>query len=116
MRRSKSLAELERERGRLTERIAVQREALAVQFVPVAHVLQFGERVAQTIQSARAFVLQHPWALGTVAGVLVLRRPRSLGRWIKRGLFLWRSWRTARTLTLSVQRQLDRVARGQPSR
>lgn len=116
MPRSKSLAELERERSRLTERIAAQREALAFQFVPVSHLLQFGERVAKTVQAARAFVERHPWAIGAIAGVLVLRRPRSLGRWIKRGLFFWRSWRTVRTLALSVQSQLDRVARGQTSR
>ncbi|KQP12180.1 YqjK-like family protein [Pseudorhodoferax sp. Leaf267] len=109
MARRKSLAELQRERGRLLERIAGQRETLAVQCVPVLHLLQFGERIAQTVQSAKSFVQKHPWAMGSVAAVLALRRPRKLGRWARRGLFLWRSWRTARTVFASVQRQLDQM-------
>lgn len=116
MRPRKTLAELERERSRLTERIASQRQVVAQQFAPVANLLSFGERVANVVQSARSLAQQHPWALGAVAGLLVLRRPRSLGRWIKRGLFLWRGWRTARTVALSLQQQLDRIARGQPPR
>lgn len=106
---SKSLAELERERGRLLERIAGQRNQLAVQFVPVAHLLQFGERVAQTAKAARNFVLQHPWAMGALGAAMVLRRPRSIGRWLKRGLLVWRTWRTGRNLLQAVQRQLDRA-------
>ncbi|KQP47605.1 YqjK family protein [Pseudorhodoferax sp. Leaf274] len=110
MRRSKSLAELERERGRLLERIGAQRSQLPTQFAPVAHLLQFGERVAQTVQAARDFVQRHPWAMGTVGALLVLRRPRSIGRWAKRGLLIWRTWRTARNLVQAVQRQLNRAA------
>lgn len=105
----KSLVELERERGRLTERIAAQRATLAQQFVPVEHLLGFGERVAQTLRAARQFVVDHPLALCSIAALVVLRRPRALGRWLRRGLFFWRSWRTVRSLALSVQRQLDRA-------
>lgn len=107
MPRSKSLAELQRERGQLVERIASQREALAVQLVPVVQVLQLGDRIAQTFQSAKQFVQRHPWAMGSIAAVLALRRPKKLGRWARRGLFLWRSWRTARSVFTSVQRKLD---------
>jgi hypothetical protein len=108
MRRRKSLAELERERGRLLERIGAQRSQLPAQFAPVAHLLQFGERVAHTVQAARTFVQQHPWAMGAIGAVLVLRRPRSLGRWMKRGLLVWRTWRTARNFAHVIQRQLNR--------
>lgn len=108
MRRRKSLAELERERGRLLERISVQRSQLPAQFAPVAQLLQFGERVAHTVQAARSFVQRHPLALGAIGAVLVLRRPRSLGRWVKRGLLVWRTWRTARNFAQVVQRQLNR--------
>ncbi|WP_326537965.1 YqjK family protein [Pseudorhodoferax sp.] len=109
MRHRKSLAELERERGRLLERIASQRGQLSVEFVPVQHLLQFGERVAQTAQAARNFVQNHPWAMGTFGALLVLRRPRSIGRWVKRGLLAWRTWRTARNLLQAIQRQLNRT-------
>lgn len=109
MRRSKSLVELEGERGRLLERIAGQRSQLSTQFVPVAHLLQLGERVAQTVQAGRDFVHRHPWAVGTFGALMVLRRPRSIGRWVKRGLLVWRTWRTARNLAQAIQRQLDRV-------
>lgn len=107
MARRKSLAELERERGQLLERIATQRATLAVQLVPVVQVLQLGDRIAQTAQAAKQFVQRHPWAMGSIAAVLALRRPRKLGRWARRGLFLWRSWRTARSVFASVQRKLD---------
>nr|WP_145549209.1 YqjK family protein [Variovorax boronicumulans] len=108
MRRRKSLAELERERGRLLERISVQRSQLPADFALVAQLLQFGERVAMTIQAARSFVQRHPWALGAIGAVMVLRRPRSLGRWLKRGLLVWRTWRTARNFAQVIQRQLNR--------
>lgn len=106
---SKSLAELQRERERLVERIAAQRTTLALQFVPVAHVLQLGDRVVQLYESAKRFVREHPLAMGSIALVLAMRRPRKLGRWIRRGLFLWRSWRSLRAVAVSVQRQLDRM-------
>ncbi|HVR50978.1 MAG TPA: YqjK family protein [Pseudorhodoferax sp.] len=109
MRRSKSLIELERERGRLLERVAGQRQQLSAQFVPVAQLLQFGDRVAQTVQAGRDFVRKHPWAMGTVGALMLLRRPRSIGRWAKRGLLVWRTWRTARNLVQTVQRQLARM-------
>lgn len=108
MRRSKSLAELERERGRLLERIAVQRSQLPVQMAPVAQLLQLGDRLVQTVQAGRDFVRRHPWAVGAAGALMVLRRPRSIGRWLKRGLFVWRGWRTARNVMQAVQRQLDR--------
>lgn len=107
MARSKSLADLQRERGRLVERIATQRETLVVQMVPVVQLLHLGDRIAQTVQSAKQFVQRHPWAMGSIAAVLALRRPKKLGRWARRGLFLWRSWRTARSVFASVQRKLD---------
>lgn len=114
MAQRKTLADLQREQGRLIERIATQRDTLAVQFVPLAQVLQLGERVWQTYEAGKRFVQRHPWAMGTIAAVLALRRPRKLGRWARRGLFLWRSWRTARSVFASVQRQLD--ATRQPGR
>ncbi len=106
---SKSLAELQRERARLVERIAAQRVTMAQQFVPVAHVLQLGERVVQLVDSAKRFVREHLLALSSIALVLALRRPRKLGRWLRRGLFLWRSWRSLRTVAASLQRQIDRM-------
>lgn len=109
MRQSKSLIELERERGRLLERIAGQRQQLSTQFVPVAQLLQFGDRVAQTVQAGRDFVQRHPWAMGSLAALMLLRRPRFIGRWAKRGLLVWRTWRTGRNLLQAVQRQLARM-------
>lgn len=109
MPRSKSLADLERERGRLLERIAGQRRQLPVQLAPVAQLLQLGDKVVQTVHAGRDFVRRHPWAVGAFGALMVLRRPRSIGRWAKRGLFIWRGWRTARNVMQVVQRQLDRA-------
>jgi hypothetical protein len=107
MARPKSLLELERERAKLLERIAMQRETLAEQLVPLVRVVRWGDRVAQTVQAGKRFVQDHPWAMGSIAALLALRRPKKLGRWARRGLFLWRSWRTVSSVVASVQRQLN---------
>ena len=118
MPRSKSLAELQVERARLVERIAIQRDTLGQHFVPVAGVLQFGERVNQTLKSAVQFVRSHPLAMGSLAAVLLLRKPRLSLRWVRRGLFFWRSWRTVRSLAQTLPGQIERAmqAYAQPAK
>lgn len=40
----------------------------------------------------------HPVALALALGSVLLFRPRTVLRWGRRGLLLWRGWRAARTL------------------
>lgn len=116
MPRARNLIELERERSRLQERIAAQREALGLHFVPVQNLLQTGDRIADVLNTVRGFVRRHPVALGSLAAVVLLRKPRAIMRWARRGLLLWRSWRTVRSLTTTVRRQLDLAAGVPPAR
>lgn len=109
MARSKSLAELQVERARLRERAAAQRETLAQQFTPVGGALQFGERIRAAGASALQFLRSHPLAMGALAVAVVLRKPRLSLRWARRGLVLWRGWRTARSLAATLQQQLERA-------
>lgn len=92
------LIELHQQRGRLLERIAVQRNELARLSAPLAGVVDLGQRVGGLVQQARAFVLRHPVAVAVAAGALVLLRPRAVLRWSGRGLLAWRTWRSVRPL------------------
>ena len=92
------LIELQLERGRLLERIAHQRAALARHAQPVTHVLQLGDRAAAAATQARNFASAHPLALALGVGVLIALRPGAALRWARRGFILWRSWGAARTV------------------
>ena len=89
----KSLIELHEERGRLRERIAAQRQTLAQQLAPLNRTLQTGDRLLATGRSIVDELLQHPLALAVLAAVAVALRPRTIWRWGRRGLLLWRGWR-----------------------
>ncbi len=106
---AKTLADLQRERGHLVERIATQRATLAVQLEPVRKVFGMGDRAVQLVRSGLDYARQHPLAMMAAAGALVTFRPRASLRWVRRGFMLWRSWRTLRQLTTgSLRAQWDR--------
>ncbi len=95
---SKSLVDLQLERGRLLERIASQRVALQVQLAPLQTASAFGDRTVSVFRSAVQYVRARPVAALLVVSALVLLRPRGAMRWVQRGLFVWRSWRAVRAL------------------
>lgn len=86
----KSLTELHEQRGRLRERIAAQRSALSRQMAPVQQVLALGDRAVQAGRDAADTASRHPVALAVAAAVLLAFKPRTVWRWGKRGLLLWR--------------------------
>lgn len=90
------LIELQRERGRLLERIAHQRRALADQSRPVARALHVGDRVAEVVAQGKAFALGHPLAVAAIVGTLVVLRPAGVWRWSRRGYFAWRTYTAMR--------------------
>ena len=91
---AKSRIELAQERARLLERIATQRMMLARDLAPLQRVAQTGNRISSMAGDLLAYLGQHPLALAAGLGSLFLFKPRMALRWTKRGLFLWRSWRT----------------------
>tara|TARA_R110001599_G_scaffold215480_3_gene413673 strand:+ start:280 stop:570 length:291 start_codon:yes stop_codon:yes gene_type:complete len=85
------------QRGRLLERIAHQRQALAVQVRPVSHALHVGDRLAEGFGRCKLFALQHPLTVTAVVGTLVILRPALVMRWARRGFVAWRTWGAMRT-------------------
>lgn len=88
----KRLIELQLQRGRLLERIAHQRQSLAVQARPVARTLHVGDRVNGWLQQGKLFALQHPLAVAGAVAVVVVLRPTAVLRWTRRGILAWRTW------------------------
>jgi hypothetical protein len=79
-------------KARLQERIAQQRDQLAVCVEPFEKPLALVDKVLH----AGRVIQQQPWIAGVaVFGLVVLRR-RHFWRWIGRGWTLWRSWRIGR--------------------
>lgn len=92
------LIELHQQRGRLLERVAVQRNMLSRQLAPLQGLLNVGDRAARVAQDGKAFALQHPWAIAAVVAAVVIFKPRSVLRWAKRGLSAWRAWHSLQVL------------------
>lgn len=90
------LVELQRERGRLIERIASQRLTLASQLGPFRKVAAAGDRAASLLQGLVRYLKDRPLPVLVLAAALVLSRPKVAWRWAQRGVWLWRSWRALR--------------------
>lgn len=89
----KRLIELHRQRGRLLERITVQRHALSQQLAPLRGALDVSDRTARLVQDGKAFVHKHPLGVALAILAVVLLKPGTVLRWTQRGLFAWRTWR-----------------------
>lgn len=96
-----SLIELQQQRGRLIERIAQQRAALARELAPLKAACGAADAALATARSAfhhtTEFVRRHPAAAAGLAAALLAFRPRRTVRWLGRALFAWRSWRSLRS-------------------
>lgn len=90
------LIELHLKRGRLLERIAVQRKTLARQMEPVRVACDITDRAIAVARDSTRFVRQHPAGVAALVAVTVALRPRVVWRWLQRGFFVWRSWRVLR--------------------
>jgi YqjK-like protein len=95
---NKKLLALHLERGRLLERIAHQRTTLAMQLAPLQKMSASAGRVMVTARSGLAYIRSHPAGVAAVLSTLVMLRPRGTWRLLRRGLVIWRSWRTLRAL------------------
>lgn len=91
---AKTRAELDQQRARLAERIQTQRVNLARELAPLQGIAQVGNTVSTLLHEAIAYVRQSPLAIPVLVGSLLLLKPRGVLRWVKRGFFIWRGWRT----------------------
>jgi hypothetical protein len=88
--------ELALKRGRLQERIASQRAALAAQVVPIAEALNAIDRTLAAGRSGVATIKRHPGLVAAAVAAVVALRPRRVWRWGRRALVGWSMWRKLR--------------------
>jgi hypothetical protein len=84
--------ELYVQRGRLRERIGVQRRQLARELAPISSALQTVDRTHEKIRQAQVWLAAHPAIVAAAAVALLVWRPRSAlraARWSYSG---WRRW------------------------
>lgn len=91
---AKTRAELDQQRARLTERIQAQRVNLVRELVPLQRISRAGNTVFAAIDATVVYVRQSPLAMSALLGGLLLLKPKGVWRWTKRGILLWRGWRT----------------------
>ncbi|MFO1345291.1 MAG: YqjK-like family protein [Rhodocyclaceae bacterium] len=92
----KKEVELALKRGRLQERIAAQRVALAAQVVPIAGALATADRAVALGRSGVAYIRTHPLQVGAAFALLAILRPRRVWRWSRRAFIAWGAWRKLR--------------------
>ncbi|MBI1284357.1 MAG: hypothetical protein GC183_08480 [Thiobacillus sp.] len=97
---SKSLVELQRQRGQLIERIAHQRAALAREAAPFKVACDTTDwaltTVRDTVRKVSGLVQRHPAATAGLVAALVALKPRGMVRLLGRTIVAWRTWRSLR--------------------
>lgn len=93
------LIDLYVQRGRLRERIGVQRGELARALAPVGTALQAMDRGAERLRQARAWAAAHPTGVSAAIVLIMVWRPRFVWRVVRRGYRLWRNWPRIREWT-----------------
>ncbi len=93
----KKLIELSLQRGRLQERIAAQRTALAAQLRPLAGAVDTADRGIAAARHGIDYLKRHPTEVGLTVALLAALRPRRVWRWGRRAFVAWGLWRKART-------------------
>lgn len=101
----KSLAELQRENGRLRERIGAQRAALAHHATPLRNLMLAGDHLTNWVHQSADYARQHPLTMACAALLVVVLRPRGAIRLARRAFLAWRTWRTLREWALLSLRQ-----------
>lgn len=80
-------------RGRLLERIAHQRAAIATAVAPLEQVCSRYDQGVGFLQGLGAGLARHPYLVTAAAAVLVMLRPGRVWRWTRRGLIFWQALR-----------------------
>ena len=86
------LIELYVQRGRLRERIGVQRGEFARELAPLGSALNTVDRANAFLHQARLWCAANPGIVAALAVVLVVWRPRAVLRTVRWGLSTWRLW------------------------
>ncbi len=84
--------ELYVQRGRLRERISVQRGQLARELVPLSTALQTVDRTRQQVHHVQAWLATHPAIVTAAVVTLLVWRPRSVLNAARWAYSAWRGW------------------------
>ncbi|MDR1275776.1 MAG: YqjK-like family protein [Candidatus Accumulibacter sp.] len=87
-----TLSEIHLRRGRLQERIAVQRASLAGAAQPIRRALGATDSAVAGVRAGVAYLKQRPWAVGALATALIVLRGKRIFRVVRRGFIVWRTW------------------------
>ncbi len=105
---NQELIDLAVQRGRLLERISLQRQLLGQQMQPAVGALHSVDRTLASVRKGGDFLGRHPELVAAVVAVLVVLRPGRVWCWTRRAFFAWRTWCMLRcemfALGLSSQR------------
>lgn len=86
------LVELYVERGRLRERISMQRGQLARELAPVGEALHTMDRARDAVHRASLWMAAHPGVLVAAGVAMVVWKPRAVLRTARWGFSMWRNW------------------------
>jgi hypothetical protein len=92
----KTLTEVYVQRGRLLERIALQRAVLGQELEPVEQALAKADQVVAGVNAGIGYIKQHPALAALGAAVLFALQGRRVLRLAQRGFFLWKAWQSLR--------------------
>ena len=86
------LIDLYVQRGRLRERIGVQRAQVARELAPLGVALQTVDRGRVLLRQAQVWLVTHPVLVTTAVVTLLVWRPRAVFRSVRSAYSLWRYW------------------------
>jgi hypothetical protein len=86
------LVELYVERGRLRERISMQRGQLARELAPVGEALHTVDRARAALHRAGLWMAAHPGVVIATGVAVVVWKPRAVLRTARWGFSMWRNW------------------------
>ena len=93
----RQIAELHVRRGRLLERVALQRAVLADQCYPVHAALDRTDRFLGGVQAVVHYLRTHPLvSAGAAFAALYVVKPARAWRWSARAFSAWQTWRVLR--------------------
>ena len=95
------LLKLATRHGALQARIDEQRRVLARHVVPLEAAFARGDSVLKGVD----WLKHHPVAVSIAVAAVVVARPRRTAKWVQRGFFLWRGWKTIRKSLFGVNRR-----------
>lgn len=90
------------QRGRLQERIRLQREEVVNALIPLRTTLNRADQARTLAHQAQVWVAQHPGLVAAAVVALVLWRPRVVWRTASWAYGLWLQWRRIRNWILAA--------------